>query len=136
MSAPPIGITIRIPKATAIMAAVKNVLVEGSMTNHADEAIMPSNKTIFITCRIGSNNGLVGTTPWSFPYAMRLPLRVAPPTMTLAMIVIETSCGINSSRSIRRINSPAATTAEVAPPKPLKIATSCGMEVIWTFLAE
>ena len=118
------------------MAAVKNALIEGSMTNQAVEPIMPSSKTVFITCRIGSNNGLVGTTPWSFPYAIRLPVRVAPPTMTLAMIVIETSCGINYSRTISRINYPAATTAEVAPPKPLKIATSCGMEVIWTFLAE
>ena len=63
MSAPPIGITTRIPRARAIAPAIMKAVIEGSITNQTVDAIIPISRATLITFRIGSRIGRVGTMP-------------------------------------------------------------------------
>ncbi len=67
-------------------------------------------------------------SPWSLPNATKLPVKVTEP-MRIEMRMVTTVSTGSASRS-DSITSVAATSAEAIPPRPLNIATICGMAVI------
>ena len=70
--------------------------------------------------------------PCNLPNAIKLPVNVSVPTKIDTTIVPI----VNADMSPVFRNSAAATSAEALPPKPLKIATICGIWVISTFRAK
>ena len=73
--------------------------------------------------------------PLNLPKAIKLPVKVSAPINTLSPM--ETKPVVSKLKiSGFRANSPQATRAEAAPPKPLNTATNSGIAVICTFLAS
>ena len=132
MSAPPIGTTTRMPMMSAMTAmAISAHSRVGSAMISAAMTTAPMANTALTTCRSGINTGCVATMPWSLPNAMRLPVRVSEPINTDSATVTLTTGSTSPVSFWLRICAP-ATRADAAPPKPLKIATICGIAVNWT----
>ena len=80
------------------------------------------------SCWAGNTIGLPLINPCSFPKAIKLPVRVRVPINTDKIIV--TNKNVLGDWSYWLKNSALATRADAPPPKPLNIATICGICVI------
>ena len=65
-----------------------------------------------------------------------LPVKVSEPMMIEPAMVADAMAFVPSPRLLTCSSSAPATMAEAAPPKPLKMATICGMAVSWTSRAD
>ena len=130
MSAPPIGTTASTPTARATPATPQYPAGSAATPPQMAIAMSPAPSRPLTTCWPGNTRGRPGKTPWSFPKATKLPVRVTAPITSDARIDTMVS-GAMSSRSAST-TATAATIADAAPPNPLKAATICGIAVIWT----
>ena len=76
------------------------------------------------------------TRSCSFPNAMKLPDNVTAPMKVPSMMVTPTSAPTSAASEVSLWNSPEATSAEAPPPRPLKMATICGIAVIFMVRAR
>ncbi len=132
MSAPPMGSTIEAPTASAAAKSshISNLAVEPlcnqMMSTPITAMAMPSPAlTIFW---LGKVIGRPEIISWSLRKATRLPVSEIEPMTAPSTI------DVTSGRPIPVLcmNSETDTSAAVAPPMPLKMATICGMAVIAT----
>ena len=134
MSAPPIGIVSRMPRIDATPTSAQYAQVaDGSLAIKTPRPIAVRKSSRLTSCWPGKTIGRPGSTrPCSLSKATRLPQNVTPPMSPDRTVGIV----IWSVGSVASVRTAPATSTDAPPPKPLKIATISGIEVILTFKAK
>jgi hypothetical protein len=137
MSAPPIGNTKSTPSTAAATSAAKNAVTGWKPTaTHTRPAIAISARSPLTTCWPGYVIGRPVISSCSLRNAMMEPVNEIEPMIAVSTDAMERSGATASIDGLSLRYSALATIAAAPPPQPLKIATICGIAVIFTERAK